>query len=180
MQLRQSIESIGCKAKVRPGPPRSLQRRADGRLWLVEGVREYAVHPVRCFPWSAPDHHVSLRDDERRERAYIADPAELDVDSRRALEQGLQDAGLILSVTAIEAIEEDYEIRCWNVQTRCGPRSFQTRLETWPRPVPGGGLLLEDVAGDSSGSRIPSSSMHAVASCSGPTWIDRGQGPVHR
>ncbi|MDH5676800.1 MAG: DUF1854 domain-containing protein [Myxococcales bacterium] len=148
MLLRETIESRPRTTSARPRPARSLERRPDGRLWLIEDGQERAVRPVRCFPWSAPDHHVSLRDDECRELAYIADPSDLDSGSRRALELALEDAGLILRVTAIEAVEEDYEIRCWSVTTRSGPRSFQTRLETWPRPVPGGGLVLEDVAGD--------------------------------
>jgi hypothetical protein len=125
-----------------------LQRRADGRLWLRDGARELPVRPVRCFPWTAPDEHVSLRDEEEDEVGYVTTPEELDAGSREALVQALEDAGLVLRVTRIEEIEEDYEIRCWKVHTRQGPRAFQTRLETWPRPVPGGGLLVEDVAGD--------------------------------
>ena len=129
-------------------PALALERRPDGRLWLSLGSRSEPVRPVRCFPWTAPDQHVSLRDDDDTELAYVATPAELDAESRRALSQALEDAGLVLRITAVEEIEEDYEIRCWKVQTRQGPRTFQTRLETWPRPVPGGGLLVEDVAGD--------------------------------
>jgi hypothetical protein len=29
-----------------------------------------------------------------------------------------------------------------------GNRSFQTHLDDWPRVLPGGGLLIRDVAGD--------------------------------
>jgi hypothetical protein len=89
-----------------------------------------------------------LRDDDEEEVAYVEVLGALDPDSRRALEHALQDAGLLLTILAVLDIEEDYEMRCFHVQTRQGPRRFQTRLETWPRPVPGGGLLIEDVAGD--------------------------------
>jgi hypothetical protein len=40
------------------------------------------------------------------------------------------------------------EIRSWKVETRQGPRSFQTRLDDWPMDVPGGGIVIRDVAGD--------------------------------
>ncbi len=40
------------------------------------------------------------------------------------------------------------EIRHWRVETRQGTRSFQTRLDAWPRLLPHGGLLIRDVAGD--------------------------------
>ena len=48
----------------------------------------------------------------------------------------------------IESVDEEVEIRIWKVRTRQGPRSFQTRLDDWPREVPGGGFLIRDVAGD--------------------------------
>jgi hypothetical protein len=45
-------------------------------------------------------------------------------------------------------MEEEFELRRWRVRTRQGERSFQTRLDEWPRPTPGGGLLIRDLAGD--------------------------------
>jgi hypothetical protein len=42
----------------------TLERRADGRLWAVRGVRECAVTVRRCFPWSEPARFISLRDDD--------------------------------------------------------------------------------------------------------------------
>jgi len=46
------------------------------------------------------------------------------------------------------SIDEEVEIRQWDVETRHGPRSFQTHLDDWPRSLPGGGLLIRDVGGD--------------------------------
>ena len=43
---------------------------------------------------------------------------------------------------------EEVEIRTWKVETRQGPRSFQTRLDDWPTEVPGGGIVIRDVSGD--------------------------------
>jgi hypothetical protein len=45
-------------------------------------------------------------------------------------------------------VEEDFELRCFKVETPQGPRAFQTALDAWPRETPDGGLLIEDVAGD--------------------------------
>jgi hypothetical protein len=45
-------------------------------------------------------------------------------------------------------IEEEVEIRQWTVETRDGPRHFQTHLDDWPRVLPMGGLLIRDVGGD--------------------------------
>lgn len=126
----------------------TLERRADGRLWAARGELERAVWVRRCFPWTAPDKLVSLRDDDDREFALVHDPEELDPESRRALEDALVAAGFVFAVTRLVAIEEKVEVRHWRVETRQGARTFQTRLDAWPRALPHGGLLIRDVAGD--------------------------------
>jgi hypothetical protein len=54
----------------------------------------------------------------------------------------------VLEVTSIVEVEEEVEIRTWKVETRQGPRTFQTKLDDWPLEVPGGGVVIRDVAGD--------------------------------
>ncbi len=131
------------------GRPLRLERRADGQLLLVRPSGEpQKVRAVRCFPWSAPAQHVSLRDDDEEEVALVEHPGSLDPDSRRALEASLREAGLVFRVEAILKVEEDFELRLWKVRTEQGVRSLQTALDAWPRPTPEGGLLLEDVQGD--------------------------------
>ncbi len=126
----------------------TLERRADGRLWAVRGDGARAVWVRRCFPWSDPGRFLSLRDDAEAEFALVRDPAELDVESRDVLEAALVAAGFVFAITRVVAIDEEVEIRHWRVETRQGTRTFQTRLDDWPRPLPQGGLLIRDVAGD--------------------------------
>jgi hypothetical protein len=130
-------------------PELRLERRIDGQLWaLPQGGEARAVRLCRCFPWSAPARFVSLRDFDDEEVALVADLAELDPASRKVLEEGLAEAGFVLRVEQILDIEEEIEIRSWKVRTAQGPRQFQTPRDEWPREVPGGGLLVRDVAGD--------------------------------
>ena len=126
----------------------TLRRAPDGRLLLVNNESREAVRIRQCFPWSEPNRHISLRHDEEEEVALVDDPAELDAESRQALENALAEAGLVLEVTSVLAIEEEVEIRQWSVVTRQGRRRFQTHLDDWPRMLPGGGLLIRDVCGD--------------------------------
>jgi Domain of unknown function (DUF1854) len=138
------------RPSARPGSV-TLEQRADGRLWARRGAEERPVWVRRCFPWSAPTRWVSLRDDEDEEFALVRDASELDPASRRVLEEALLGAGFVFEVVRVLAIEEEVEIRHWRVETQQGARSFQTRLDDWPRVLPGaggGGLLLRDVAGD--------------------------------
>ena len=129
-------------------PTPTLRIAADGRLVVIVGRAPVPVRLRQCFPWSEPGLHLSLRDDEDREVAIVNDPAALDAESRRAIEQAIAEAGFVLEVTRVLDIDEEVEIRQWTVETRQGPRSFQTHLDDWPRTLPNGGLLIRDVAGD--------------------------------
>lgn len=126
----------------------ALRNHGDGRLVAVVGERTIPVKLRQCFPWSEPTRHVSLRDADDREVALVDEPASLDADSRQAMELALAEAGFVLEVTRVLEIEEEIEIRQWTVETKQGNRSFQTHLDDWPRVLPGGGLLIRDVAGD--------------------------------
>lgn len=123
-------------------------RLSDGQFVVVRGEVETPALVRPCFPWSEPTRYVSLRDHDEEEIAFVSDLSELDPTSRRALELALYEAGFVLEIVRIDSIEEEIEIRAWRVQTRQGARSFQTARDEWPLRVPGGGLLVCDVAGD--------------------------------
>lgn len=139
-----------------PAPPASasaapdvkLARRADGRLWFITDGQARPVRVRRCFPWSQPTRFLSLCDEEDEEVAFVAEPASLDEHSRVALEQVLIEAGFVFQLIEVYEIEEEVELRHWRVRTSQGNRSFQTRLDDWPRELPDGSLLIRDVAGD--------------------------------
>ena len=123
-------------------------RRSSGRLIAIVEGRAVLVRLRQCFPWSEPNRHLSLRDEDDEEIALVEDPASLEPESRRALEEAVAEAGFVLEVVRVLSIEEEVEIRQWKVETKHGPRSFQTHLDDWPRTLPMGGLLIRDVAGD--------------------------------
>ncbi len=137
-------------ADAEPGPRRGvvLERRVDGKLWLVRKEGDVAVELVRCFPWTSPRRYLSLRDPEGEEQAFVADAVELDPASRRAVEATLARSSFVLEVVRILAVEEDFELRSWRVETTHGPRTLQTPLDGWPREIDAGGLVIEDVYGD--------------------------------
>ena len=128
--------------------PVALRRGVDGRLWAGEGEAARAVVVRRCFPWSEPSRYISLRDEKHREVVMVRDPLELAPLARDALLEAMAEAGFLFEVTRILDIDEEVEIRHWKAETRQGPRTFQTRLDDWPRALPGSGFLIRDVAGD--------------------------------
>ena len=134
--------------ELESGNELELRGAGGGRLIAIVGGEAVAVRLRQCFPWSEPHRHLSLRDDDDEEVALVEDPATLPAESRQALEKALAEAGFVLEVTRVLSIDEEVEIRQWQVETKHGPRSFQTHLDDWPRALPKGGLLIRDVAGD--------------------------------
>lgn len=126
----------------------SLRFGDDGRLLLRQGGRWISVKLLACFPWSNPHAYISLRDDENVEHALIRDPSDLAGESREALVRAMAVSGFAFEITRIDAIEKDFELRVWRVQTQQGSRRFATKLEDWPRRLAGGEILIEDLAGD--------------------------------
>jgi len=125
-----------------------LERREDGQLWVHTRSGARRVQVSRCFPWSEPARYISLRDQDDEEVALVRDLDDLDEKSRAALAQSLLEAGFVLEVERVLDVTEEIEIRSFRVETRHGIRSFQTPRDEWPREMPGGGLLIRDVASD--------------------------------
>ena len=137
---------------VAEGDPGALRlwRGHDGRLWgrASASGEARAVRVCRLFPWSQPGEYVSLRDADDEELALVHRPDDLDPTSREALETSLAEAGFVMQIESIDSVDEEIEIRTFEVQTAQGPRSFQTERDEWPQSLAGGGLLIRDVAGD--------------------------------
>jgi hypothetical protein len=133
-----------------PLPPSALRlsRRQDGQYAAEWGAHHVVVQVTRCFPWTEPGRHISLRDADERELCFVNQLEDLDPESRTVLQQALAEVSFVIEITGIEALQEEYEIRTWRVHTVQGSRSFQTKRDEWPQEMPNGGLLIRDVAGD--------------------------------
>ncbi len=145
LEKKQNIEK---SIQESPATLLKIERAKDGQIWVYKNDQPTAVKVSCCFPWTEPGKYISLRDKDDVEVALIDTLAELDTDSRRVIEEALAEVGFVLEIVKIDLMEEDFEIRNWKVVTKHGSRTFQTKLDDWPRPVPGGGLLIRDVAGD--------------------------------
>src|ERR1043166_8313195 len=134
--------------KHRPIRPEELTPHRRPLSGPRRGPGPPGVVARRSFRWRGGSRYISLRDDDQAEVALVKDPMELPPSSRQALVEALAEAGFVFEVSRVIEVEEEVEIRHWRVETKQGARSFQTRLDDWPRALPGGGFLLRDVAGD--------------------------------
>lgn len=125
-----------------------LELRGDGRIWALVDGEARAVRLRRCFPWTAPGRLITVRDDEDREVALIANVEELEEESRVIAQAALAEADFVFEVREVLDIVDEFEIRHWRVRTRQGLRQFQTGRSDWPRKTPDGSVLIRDVAGD--------------------------------
>jgi hypothetical protein len=129
-------------------PLPQLKRMEDGHPALLDNGECIPIHIVPCFPWTHPGRFLSLRDREGVERALVEDPTLLDADSRHLLENERATSNATFVVTRIREITKEIELRCWVVEVEGGERHFQTELDEWPRALPDGSLLMEDLFGD--------------------------------
>ena len=125
-----------------------LESMPDGRPALVQEGNRTPIHVVPCFPWTHPNQFLSLRDDDGTEQALIQDTAELDPSSRDVLEKETRTNGHVFTITGILHVAKEIELRCWEVTIPGGERHFQTELDEWPRALPDGSLLIQDLYND--------------------------------
>ena len=125
-----------------------ISATADGKIILKDGNDTVILQAYRCFPWSAPDSHISLRDAKGKERLLAESLDELPSDVRKAVEVSLQTTSFVIEIESVVKVVTEFEIRNWHVITNQGKRTFQTKLDEWPIAVPGGRYLIKDVSGD--------------------------------
>ena len=107
-----------------------------------------AVRIAPCFPWSRARQYISLRTTCDKEVALIRSLDELAEGTRRLVEAALAEIGFVLEITRVTDVRTEIEIRNWQVETKQGPCTFQTKLDDWPHPLGDGTLVLRDVAGN--------------------------------
>jgi hypothetical protein len=128
-------------------PKFSLDRWQRLSVQLDDGTVFESVVPVRAFPLSAPDRHISLIDGAGRELLSIEDPTQLADDDRRLLFEELQRREFIPVIEAIHAIAPRSDPSVWHVTTDRGEARFTVTNEDAVRRLHGGGALVVDAHG---------------------------------
>ncbi len=93
----------------------------------INGTKWNGLEPKRLFPLSGLDKYISLLDSDGREIAIIRSLAALMPESRKAVEDSLEEYYLIPKISAITERVEKSGILKWTVQTDYGKRRFDIK-----------------------------------------------------
>lgn len=127
----------------------SLQNSASGRITIQTSEGKWVpVNLSPCFPWSGEDRFISLRDDEGNEHALIESIEDLSPDNQKRIRDSLYTGQFTFEISKIHAIDRNFELRTWHVDTIHGSRHFQTMLDDFPQILENGTILITDLAGD--------------------------------
>jgi hypothetical protein len=91
----------------------------------LEGKCYKPVTAIRAFPVTAGDRFIVLRNEKKEEIGTVPDVSTLDPQSRKALRTELDRLYFTTLITQINAIEEEFHIPKWDVETNRGPRVFE-------------------------------------------------------
>lgn len=108
-----------------------FSRTQGGFLRLVYAGKTYprvAVH--RCFPFSDPDHYISIREPETdgREIGLIIDLKAMPKEIQTLLEEQLALRYFVPRICRVKEIKEEYGYSYWEVDTDRGACRFTVRM----------------------------------------------------
>ena len=110
----------------------------------VDGDEYEDVRPAKAFPISGKGDYVSFLNDEDKEVALLANPRDLDDDSRSTVEGALAANYFAPKIIQIHSIEETWGITHWQVLTDCGHATFEVNDRERIRKLPKGRLIIVD------------------------------------
>ncbi len=142
-----SAENAGGPAES-AGPIR-LTRDERGRLTLHRPGAE-PVCPVRlarCFPWTAPEEYLSIRDKDGAEVHLLATRAGLDPATAALIAEELAAQEFFPRITRVDAVDDRFDVMVWNVETDRGPFELQVEHAEDIRLREDGRVTFKDHAG---------------------------------
>ena len=120
-----------------------------GQLVLIDadGVRHVGVTPVRVFPFSDPEHWLSITNASGREVVCIENPAELSPAIREVLQTDLLRREFVPVIQRIVHVSSILEPCEWLVETDRGRTMFVLKSEDDVRRLGPNQALILDSSG---------------------------------
>jgi len=128
-----------------------LFHHASGSLCLtIAGDPIWSdVQVLRAAPLSDPDHYISVLDSDGNEIVLIDDPSQLDVETRRVLDEEMERRYLTLNVLRVHSARSESGVCHFDLETDRGRREVVVpNIYESARRLCGGRLLVVDVDGN--------------------------------
>ena len=113
-----------------------------------DGSIQTRVEPVYAFPVSETNRYISLMDEESNEIGIIEDIKHLPHESRQILVEELQRRYFMPKITKINALEGQFGITQWVVETSQGDVQFSLRSRYDIVTLGNGRILIKDADGN--------------------------------
>ena len=115
---------------------------------LPDGSIRTKVEPVYAFPVSETNRYISLMDEESNEIGIIEDIKHLPHESRKILVEELQRRYFMPKIIKINALEGQFGITQWVVETSQGDVQFSMRSRYDIVTLGNGRILIKDADGN--------------------------------
>lgn len=117
-------------------------------LYLNQDKDKEMVTLKKCFPWSEGASFFSVRNAKDDEVAFISKLEELSASDYQAIARYFESHHSQFTINKLISVDEEYDLRLFQVETQFGKRNFQMRTDDWPIILSEGRILLYDINGD--------------------------------
>ena len=137
------------RAPAAAAAPIRLSRNARGQLVLHRPGRPDCgpVRIARCFPWTAPDEYLSIRDRDGAEACLLATRTGLTPETARLIDEELDAQEFFPRILRVTEVDDRFDVMAWNVETDRGPIELQIEHPEDIRAHDDGRVTLKDHAG---------------------------------
>ena len=128
-----------------------MERDSSGRLVAHVAGRDEPIVDVRvarCFPWSAPECFVSIRDKDGKEICLLKTPGELDRTDRELIEEELARKVFNPKILKVLSCDTEFGVTSVHAETDRGEVTFQIREREAVRALSEKRALFRDVDGN--------------------------------
>ena len=115
----------------------------------LDSATHEPINVYRCFPLSAAEHYICLRQADGTELGIIRDLADLADATAATLREELDQRYFTPEITSVRTIKEEFGYSYWEVDTPVGQHRFTVQSgKNNIMELGGGELLLLDVDGN--------------------------------
>ena len=114
----------------------------------VDGEERTSVRVRKVFPLSGKADYVSFLSEKNKEVALVANPHNLDKDSRSALDAALARMYYVAKIQRVDSVKEKMGVGQWKVMTDRGYAAFEVVDRRNIRKLPGRRVVIADADGN--------------------------------